>query len=44
MTVEVAARIVELGRQPRASRTFFERYQDPILFGTDATPNGHQFP
>jgi len=33
--VEIAARIGELGRQPRASRRFFERYQDRILFGTD---------
>ena len=33
--VETAARFAELGRQPRASRKFFERYQDRILFGTD---------
>ena len=33
--VEIGARIGELGRQPRASRRFFERYQDRILFGTD---------
>jgi predicted TIM-barrel fold metal-dependent hydrolase len=33
--VEIAARIGELGRQPRASRKFFEKYQDRILFGTD---------
>ena len=33
--VEIAARIAELGRQPRASRRFFDRYQDRILFGTD---------
>lgn len=33
--VEIAARIAELGRQPRASRRFFEKYQDRILFGTD---------
>jgi predicted TIM-barrel fold metal-dependent hydrolase len=33
--VEIAARIGELGRQPRASRRFFEKYQDRILFGTD---------
>ncbi len=36
--VELGARIGELGRQPRASRRFFERYQDRILFGTDAVP------
>jgi predicted TIM-barrel fold metal-dependent hydrolase len=38
MTVELGARIGELGRQPRASRRFFERHQDRILFGTDAVP------
>jgi predicted TIM-barrel fold metal-dependent hydrolase len=44
MTVDIAARIGELGRQPRAARAFFERYQDRILFGTDATPHGDEFP
>jgi predicted TIM-barrel fold metal-dependent hydrolase len=43
--VEIGARIGELGRQPRTARKFFERYQDRILFGTDATPNaGKEFP
>jgi predicted TIM-barrel fold metal-dependent hydrolase len=36
--VDISARIGELGRQPRASRHFFDRYQDRILFGTDAVP------
>ena len=46
MTVELGARIAELGRQPRASRQFFERYQDRILFGTDAVPppEGEKYP
>jgi predicted TIM-barrel fold metal-dependent hydrolase len=44
MSVEIGARIGELGRQPRASRKFFERYQDRILFGTDAVPHGDEFP
>ena len=44
MTVDIAARIGELGRQPRAARRFFEKYQDRILFGTDATPHGDEFP
>ena len=44
MTVELAARIGELGRQPRTARRFFEKYQDRILFGTDATPHGDEFP
>ena len=44
MYVEFAARIGELGRQPRASRKFFEKYQDRIMFGTDAVPHGEQYP
>src|SRR5450631_2906742 len=44
MHVDIAARIGELGRQPRTSRAFFEKYQDRILFGTDATPHGDEFP
>lgn len=34
--VETGAIIAELGRQPRAARKFFERYQDRILFGKDS--------
>jgi predicted TIM-barrel fold metal-dependent hydrolase len=44
MHVELGARIGELGRQPRTARRFFERYQDRILFGTDAVPHGTQTP
>ena len=44
MTVELGARIGELGRQPRTARRFFEHYQDRILFGTDAVPHGDEFP
>ncbi len=36
--VDISARIGELGRQPRTARRFFDRYQDRILFGTDAVP------
>ena len=42
--VDIAARIGELGRQPRTARNFFEKHQDRILFGTDATPHGDEFP
>ena len=35
MHVDIAARLSELGRQPRAARKFFDRYQDRILFATD---------
>lgn len=44
MTVDIAARIGELGRQPRTARKFFDQYQDRILFGTDATPHGERYP
>lgn len=35
MNVEVAAALYEIGRQPRAGRDFFIRYQDRILMGKD---------
>jgi predicted TIM-barrel fold metal-dependent hydrolase len=38
MHVEIGARIAEIGRRPRAAKRFFDRYQDRILFGTDAIP------
>jgi len=44
MYVDMAARIGELGRQPFTSKKFFDKYQDRILFGTDATPHGDAFP
>jgi uncharacterized protein len=34
--VEVGAVLYDLGRQPRAAREFFLRYQDRILFGKDS--------
>jgi predicted TIM-barrel fold metal-dependent hydrolase len=42
--VEFGARLGELGRQPRRARKFFEDYQDRIMFGTDATPDGKEVP
>ena len=42
--VETGARVGELGRQPRASARFFDKYQDRVLFGTDAVPLGFQTP
>jgi predicted TIM-barrel fold metal-dependent hydrolase len=44
MFVDMAARIGELGRQPFTAKRFFDKYQDRILFGTDATPHGDEFP
>ncbi|MCW5981859.1 MAG: amidohydrolase family protein [Bryobacteraceae bacterium] len=42
MLVEFGARISELGRQFRTARKFFDKYQDRILFGTDAVPHGEK--
>jgi predicted TIM-barrel fold metal-dependent hydrolase len=42
--VEIGARVGELGRQPRTSARFFDKYQDRILFGTDAIPLGIETP
>lgn len=42
---EIGARLGELGRQPRTARRWFEKYQDRIMFGTDATPEaGVEYP
>jgi predicted TIM-barrel fold metal-dependent hydrolase len=38
LTVDIAARLAELGRQPYTARAFFERYADRILFGVDMAP------
>ena len=38
MYVDIDARISELGRQPYATRKFFLKYQDRIMFGTDTPP------
>ena len=35
VTLEVAAVLYDFGRQPRASKDFFVKYQDRILFGKD---------
>ncbi|GMQ93465.1 MAG: hypothetical protein BMS9Abin12_0942 [Acidimicrobiia bacterium] len=34
--IDIAARVAELGRQPRAARQFFIEHADRILFGTDS--------
>jgi predicted TIM-barrel fold metal-dependent hydrolase len=36
--VDIAARIAELGRQPRAATSLIERFPDRVLFGTDSFP------
>ncbi len=37
LSVDIAARLGELGRQPYTARAFFLRHADRILFGTDAS-------
>jgi predicted TIM-barrel fold metal-dependent hydrolase len=39
LSVDIAARLGELGRQPYTSRAFFLRYADRILFGVDMEPD-----
>jgi len=40
---EFGAREAELGRQPRRAGEFFLKYQDRILFGTDAPPDPEMY-
>jgi predicted TIM-barrel fold metal-dependent hydrolase len=37
-SIDISARISELGRQPRAARALFDRHPERILFGTDELP------
>lgn len=43
MYVGIDARTSELGRQPYTTRRFILKYQDRVLFGTDATPDRGSF-
>ena len=38
LTVDISARIAELGRQPRATAALVAHHPDRVLFGTDAFP------
>ncbi|MUN35994.1 amidohydrolase family protein [Actinomadura litoris] len=38
LNIDIAARIAELGRQPRATRDLILRFPDRVLFGTDEFP------
>lgn len=38
-TIDISARLAELGRQPYSARRFFLKYAERILFGTDAGPS-----
>ena len=39
LSVDIAARLGELGRQPYSARDFFVAHQDRILFGLDMAPD-----
>jgi len=43
LSVDISARLGELGRQPYSSREFFLRYADRILFGVDMPPDPHLY-
>lgn len=43
LSVDIAARIAELGRQPYTSREFFLRHADRILFGMDLAPDPDEY-
>ena len=43
-SVEISASLNDLGRQPKRSRRFIEEFQDRVMFGTDASPNGRTAP
>lgn len=40
--VDIAARVAELGRQPRAARSLIMAHPDRVLFGTDESPSHRQ--
>jgi predicted TIM-barrel fold metal-dependent hydrolase len=43
--IDIAARIAQLGRQPRAARELFVRHADRVLFGCDEIPHtGESYP
>jgi predicted TIM-barrel fold metal-dependent hydrolase len=43
LSVDIAARVAELGRQPYSSRAFFLRHADRILFGVDLAPDPDEY-
>ena len=44
LSVDIAARINELGRKPAEARAFIEAFQDRVLLGTDAGPDPRWYP
>lgn len=39
LSMDISARVQELGRQPETARAFFLAYQDRLVFGTDGNPD-----
>lgn len=44
LSVDIAARIAELGRRPTEAKAFMESFQDRVLLGTDAGPEPRWYP
>ena len=42
LTIDIAARIAELGRQPRRTRALILRHPGRVLFATDLIPPGRE--
>lgn len=42
-SIDISARLGELGRQPYTARTFFLKYQDRILLGSDMGPDPEEY-
>lgn len=43
LSVDIGARVAELGRQPYTARDFFLKWSDRILFGTDLVPDDEMY-
>ena len=43
VSVDISARVAELGRQPYSARAFFLRYASRILFGADLLPDQEMY-
>ena len=45
LSIDISARVAELGRQPRATRALLLRHPDRVLFGSDEIPHtGETYP
>ncbi len=44
LSVDIAARVNELGRQPYTAHHFIEEFQDRVLLGTDTGPDPRWYP